>query len=70
MGAGAAAIIRGERTVLRFLPATGLREHSSEVSFYLSSRSITAKTAAVAVRQYRRIESVPQSYTRRSFEMN
>ena len=52
-----AAIIRVERTVLRFLPATGLWEHSSEISFYLSSRPITAKTAAAAVRQHWRIEN-------------
>ena len=52
-----AAIIRVERTVLRFLPATGLWEHSSEISFYLSSRNITAKTAAAAVRQHWGIEN-------------
>jgi hypothetical protein len=52
-----AAIIRVERTVLHFLPATGLWERSSEISFYLSSRPITAKTAAAAVRQHWRIEN-------------
>lgn len=52
-----AAIIRVERTVQHFLPATGRWRSSSEISFYLSSRPITAKTAATAVRQHWGIEN-------------
>lgn len=52
-----AAIIRVERTVLHFLPATGRWKPSCEVSFYLSSRPITAKTAATVVRNHWAIEN-------------
>ena len=52
-----AAIIRIERTVFHFLPATGLWKHTCEISFYLSSRPITAKTAATAVRNPWAIEN-------------
>ena len=52
-----AAIIRVERTVLHFLPATGRWKPSCEISFYLSSHPITAKTAATAVRQHWGIEN-------------
>jgi predicted transposase YbfD/YdcC len=58
-----AAIIRIERTVLHFLPATGRWQPSREISFYLSSRPITAKTAAAAVRQHWSIETTSH-YTR------
>jgi len=40
-----AAIIRVERTVLHFQPATGRWKSSFETSFYLSSRPLAAKTA-------------------------
>jgi hypothetical protein len=52
-----AAIIRIERSVLHYQPATGYWEPSSETSFYLSSCPIAAKTAAAAVRQHWRIEN-------------
>jgi predicted transposase YbfD/YdcC len=52
-----AAIIRVERTVFHFLPATGRWKPSCEISFYLSSHPITAKTAATAVRQHWGIEN-------------
>jgi predicted transposase YbfD/YdcC len=52
-----AALIRVERTVLHFLPATGRWKPSREISFYLSSRPIAAKTAATAVRQHWGIEN-------------
>ena len=52
-----AAIIRVERTVLHFLPATGRWKPSSEIAFYLSSRPIAAKTAATAIRQHWAIEN-------------
>ena len=47
-----AAIIRVERTVLHFQPATGRWKSSFETSFYLSSRPLAAKTAAASVRQH------------------
>ena len=52
-----AAIIRVERTVHHFLPATGRWKPSFEISLYLSSRPIAARTAAVAVRQHWGIEN-------------
>jgi hypothetical protein len=52
-----AAIIRIERAVLRFLPATGRWQPSREISFYLSSRPITAKIAATVVRNHWAIEN-------------
>jgi predicted transposase YbfD/YdcC len=52
-----AAIIRVERTVFHFQPATGYWKRSSEISFYASSRPIAAKTAATAVRQHWGIEN-------------
>jgi predicted transposase YbfD/YdcC len=51
------AIIRVERTVHHFLPATGRWKPSSEISLYLSSRPLVAKTAAAAVRQHWGIEN-------------
>jgi hypothetical protein len=47
-----AAIIRVERKVLHFQPATGRWKSSFEISFYLSSQPLAAKTAAAAVRQH------------------
>jgi hypothetical protein len=52
-----AAIIRVERTVLHFQPATGGWKSSRETSFYLSNRPLEAKTAAAAVRKHWRIEN-------------
>jgi hypothetical protein len=52
-----AAIIRVERTVHRFLPATGGWKSSRETSFYLSSRGLEAKSAAAAVREHWGIEN-------------
>jgi hypothetical protein len=52
-----AAIIRVERTVLHFRPATGRWKPSFETSFYLSSRPLAAKTAAASVRQHWGIEN-------------
>jgi predicted transposase YbfD/YdcC len=52
-----AAIIRVERTVLHFQPATGRWKPSFETSFYLSSRPLDAKTAATAVREHWGIEN-------------
>ena len=52
-----AAIIRIERTVFHFQPATGGWKRSFETSFYLSSRPLAAKTAAAAVRQHWAIEN-------------
>ena len=52
-----AAIIRVERTVHHFLPATGGWKSSYETSFYLSSRTLEAKTAAVAIREHWGIEN-------------
>ena len=52
-----AAIIRVERKVLHFQPATGRWKRSFEISFYLSSRPLEAKTAATAVRDHWGIEN-------------
>jgi predicted transposase YbfD/YdcC len=52
-----AAIIRVERAVQHFQPATGRWTPSFETSFYLSSRPLVAKTAAAAVRQHWGIEN-------------
>ena len=52
-----AAIIRVERTVHPFQPATGRWKSSAETSFYLSNRPLSAKTAAAAVRQHWGIEN-------------
>ena len=52
-----AAIIRIERTVLHFQPATGRWKPSFEISFYLSSRLLAAKSATTAVRQHWGIEN-------------
>ena len=52
-----AAIIRVERAVQHFQPATGRWTRSLETSFYLSSRPLTAKIAAAAVRAHWGIEN-------------
>ena len=52
-----AAIIRVERKVHPFQPATGRWKPSFEISFYLSSQPLAAKTAAAAVRQHWAIEN-------------
>jgi predicted transposase YbfD/YdcC len=65
-----AAIIRVERTVQHFQPATGRWKPSFETSFYLSGRPVDAKTAATAIRGHWGIESAPQAHTRRRFVMN
>jgi predicted transposase YbfD/YdcC len=52
-----AAIIRVERSVHHFQPATGYWKPSFEISFYLSSHPIQAKTAAAAVRKHWGIEN-------------
>jgi predicted transposase YbfD/YdcC len=52
-----AAIIKVERNVWTFQPATGLWKSSSETSFYLSNRPIEADQAAEAVRQHWSIEN-------------
>jgi predicted transposase YbfD/YdcC len=52
-----AAIIRIERSVFHFQPATGRWKRSFELSFYLSNRLLAVKTAAAAVRQHWAIEN-------------
>ncbi|HWE00318.1 MAG TPA: ISAs1 family transposase [Bryobacteraceae bacterium] len=52
-----AAIIRVERAVHHFQPATGRWTRSFETSFYLSNRPLAAQTAAAAVRQHWGIEN-------------
>jgi predicted transposase YbfD/YdcC len=52
-----AALIRVERTVLHFNPATGRWKPSFEISFYLSNRLLAARTAAAAVRRHWGIEN-------------
>jgi hypothetical protein len=53
-----AAIIRVERKVLHFQPASGRWKPSLEISFHLSSRPHAARTAAAAAdRQHRAIEN-------------
>jgi len=52
-----AAIIRVERRVLAFQPATGLWKTTEETSFYLSNTTILADQAAHAVRRHWAIEN-------------
>jgi predicted transposase YbfD/YdcC len=52
-----AALIRVERTVHHFQPATGRWKTSFETSFYLSGRPLDAKTAANAIRGHWGIEN-------------
>lgn len=52
-----AAIIRVERSVHAFQPATGLWKTSVETSFYLSNRPIDANQAADAIRKHWLIEN-------------
>jgi hypothetical protein len=58
-----AAIIRVERRVLTFQPATGLWKSSRESAFYLSNRPVLAGQAADAIRKHWGIEN-KQHYTR------
>ena len=51
------AIIRVERIVQNFQPATGLWKRSSETSYYLSNRPIDASIAAEAIRRHWHIEN-------------
>jgi hypothetical protein len=52
-----AVIVRVDRCVLTFQPATGLWKSSRETSYYLSNRPIDAQQAADAVRQHWHIEN-------------
>jgi len=58
-----AAVIKVERTVHHFQPATGLWKPARETSFYLSSRPVEAKIAADAIRKHWGIEN-KSHYTR------
>lgn len=50
-------VIRVERNVLAFQPATGMWKASRETSFYLSNQPIDAQRAADAIRQHWLIEN-------------
>ena len=52
-----AAIIRVERIVQNFQPATGLWKRSSEISYYLANRRVDAEIAANAIRRHWHIEN-------------
>jgi predicted transposase YbfD/YdcC len=52
-----AAIIRVERIVQTFQPATGLWKRSSEISYYLSNHPIEAEQAGDAIRRHWDIEN-------------
>ena len=52
-----ATIIRVERIVQRFLPATGMWKRSGEISYYLSNRPVDAPRAADAIRRHWHIEN-------------
>ena len=52
-----AVIIRVERRVQTFQPATGQWKNTRETSFYLSSRPINANQAGQAIRDHWRIEN-------------
>lgn len=52
-----AAIIRVERTVLAFLTSSGSWKTTAETSFYLSSRPVSAGSAAKAVREHWSVEN-------------
>jgi len=58
-----AAIIKVERAINVRQPATGLWKSSSEISFYLSGRPVTANLAAHAIRKHWGIEN-KSHYTR------
>ena len=58
-----AAVIKVERAVHHFQPATGLWKLALETSFYLSSRPVDAKIAADAIRKHWGIEN-KSHYTR------
>jgi predicted transposase YbfD/YdcC len=57
------AVIRVERAVIHFQPASGLWKPSLETSLYLSSRPVEADVAADAIRNHWRIEN-KSHYTR------
>jgi predicted transposase YbfD/YdcC len=50
-------IIRVERVVQAFQPATGMWKRSGEISYYLSNRTIEAEQAGEAIRQHWHIEN-------------
>lgn len=52
-----AAVIRVERSVHAFQPATGLWKTSAETSFYLSNRAVAANHGAHAIRGHWGIEN-------------
>lgn len=52
-----AAVVRVERTVQTFLPATGMWKRSSETSYYLSNQPIDAQRAGEAIRCHWHIEN-------------
>jgi len=52
-----AVIIRVERSVQTFQPATGQWKNTRETSFYLSSRPINADQAGQAIRDHWRVEN-------------
>lgn len=52
-----AAVIRVERRVLTFQPATGQWKPTRETSHYLSSKPINAEQAGMAIRDHWRIEN-------------
>lgn len=52
-----AAVIRVERIVQRFHPATGLWKRSGDISYYLSNRPVEARLAADAIRRHWHIEN-------------
>jgi predicted transposase YbfD/YdcC len=58
-----AAVIKVERAVYHFQPATGLWKPSIETSLYLSSRPVEADVAADAIRKHWGIEN-KSHYTR------
>jgi len=50
-------IIRVERVVQAFQPATGMWKRSGEISYYLCNRTIEAEQAGEAIRQHWHIEN-------------
>lgn len=52
-----AVIIRVERIVQAFQPATGMWKRSGEISYYLSNRAIEAEQAGEAIRRHWHIEN-------------
>jgi predicted transposase YbfD/YdcC len=52
-----ATIVQVERGVVTRSAATGLRDHSTETSFYFANTTLTAASAAAAIRAHRGIEA-------------